>query len=430
VKNTARVQASRLIAGVLAGKSLQGGIDKELANLPPEERALCRELTYGTLRDWPRLDALLGQLLQKPLRGKDKDIKALLGIGIYQLSHLRIPAHAAVSETVAAVQPMGKGWARGLVNGVLRNFQRRGPALLDQLDEPAAAALPDWLFRRFQCQWPEHMATLATCASLRPPMHLRVNLRRGQRSALLKAIREAGMDGRQHSSVESAIILDQGVDVAKVPGFSDGLVSVQDASAQVAAELLSPDVGETILDACAAPGGKACHLAELMGDDRTLLATDISESRLTRIRENRDRIGASFDIAPTDASAPSLGDRTFDAILADVPCSASGVLRRNPDIKVLRTADDIDRFVQQQKQILAGLWPLLKPAGRLLYATCSILEEENDAVISWAEAHLKGAEAQFLSHPQGIATRRGLQCLPSPEEGDGLYYGLLRKTPE
>ena len=429
MKNSARAAAASLIADALAGHSLREIFDGQLRRLPEQQRPLCRELVYGTLREWPRIDGLLTELLSKPLRAKDRDVLALLGIGIYQLEHMRLPSHAAVSETVNAVQHLGKGWAKGLTNGVLRNYQRRSSELDNMLTPAAQAALPEWLYQSIGREWPDALDIISSAARTQPPMHLRINRLRATRDDVLEALQAAGCDGRPHERVDSAIILNSGVDVAQLPGFESGEVSVQDASAQLAGHLLRPAPGEQILDVCAAPGGKTCHIAEQQPALEQLTAADISADRLQRVQENRDRLGLDFELMVCDARHPgeALEAEYFDALLVDAPCSASGVLRRNPDIKVIRQPGDIARFAQLQREILKGVWPLLKPGGRLLYATCSILSAENDAVMVWATEHLPGAASGALSHPQAVPTEYGIQCLPSLEGGDGLYYALLEK---
>lgn len=431
MKTTARSQAARLIAEVIAGQSLAGRMPGALDAVPARERALCQELLYGTLREWPLIDGLLGQLLQKPLKKKDADIRALIACGIYQLGWMRLPAHAAVSETVATVATLGKSWARGLVNGVLRNYQRRGATLVAALDNSAQAALPHWLHQQLQAQWPTQLPDIAQAARSHPPMHLRVNTQRQPREQLILDLAQAGIDARCHPKVESAIVLSKAADVDALPGFADGIVSVQDAAAQLAAVLLAAQPGEQVLDACAAPGGKSGHIAELLGPlSELLIAADPAEKRLSRIRENRDRLGLNFAVERSDARQPSdaITAHLYDAVLVDAPCSATGVLRRNPDVKVIRRASDIDQFAALQREILTGVWPLLKPGGRLLYATCSLLEMENDAVIDWALEHLSNAVSAPLTHPMTTATRHGVQALPSLDNGDGLYYALLRKA--
>ncbi|MEE4203227.1 MAG: 16S rRNA (cytosine(967)-C(5))-methyltransferase RsmB [Halieaceae bacterium] len=429
MKHNPRAVAASLIAEALAGHSLKERFAEKSQRLSESQRPLCRELVYGTLREWPRLDALLTELLTKPLRAKDRDVLALMGIGIYQLEQMRLPSHAAVSETVNAVQGLGKGWAKGLTNGVLRNYQRQQSALEATLAPSARAALPAWLFKQLQREWPESLEVIGTAARTRPPMHLRVNSKQTERDPLLAQLAQNGIEARSHPRVDSAIVLASGIDVSQLPGFSAGAVSVQDASAQLAAPLLRPAPGERILDACAAPGGKSCHIAELQPDLERLIAADISADRLERVRENRDRLGLNFELMESDLRNPvtPLQPAQFDAILVDAPCSASGVLRRNPDIKVIRQPEDIARFATLQREILSGVWPLLKPGGRLLYATCSILSAENDEVIQWAASALPGATIKPLKHPQAEPTRYGIQCLPSLDEGDGLYYGLLEK---
>lgn len=260
-------------------------------------------------------------------------------------------------------------------------------------------------------------------------MHLRVHRQRVERATALARLSAASIPARPHPTVESAVILEQPVDVATLPGFASGDVSVQDASAQVAAFVVAPEPGERILDACAAPGGKTCHLAEYAASAIELVATDISDHRLARVAENRERLGFDFPLLVSDARrpAPSLEHGSFDAILVDAPCSATGVLRRHPDVKVIRRPTDIGQFAELQRELLAGVWPLLKPGGRLIYATCSLLRAENDDIVAWALAHLPRAKLCVPEHPHSVRTRHGIQCLPSPNEGDGLYYARIRK---
>ncbi len=426
---SARVAAARILAEVMSGKSLNVALPIHLQKTRLADRSLTQELVYGSLRLWPRLDALVNVQLRKPLRSKDHDIFCLIALGLYQLSELRIPEHAAVSETVESARRMKKPWATGLINGILRHWMRNEETLPSTLTEAEREALPPWLWQTLRAQWPSQAYSIAEASRHRPPMTLRVNQSKISVVDYLTALEQQGITARAGKAVASAIALDEGTDVNNLPGFTDGLVSVQDASAQLAAMLLSPQPGETVLDACAAPGGKTGHLFEL-ASDITLLASDVSCDRLARIRENCERLQIPADIFQMDASRASehFGQQQLDAIIADVPCSASGVMRRNPDVKLLRTAQDLLGFAAQQLAILSGLWPVLKPGGRILYVTCSLFREENDDVIMAFTKRQADALIQPIDAPDTHQTQFGLQCLPSVTGGDGLYFCLLRKN--
>jgi len=424
----ARAAAARIVAAVTDGQSLNTALAPGLASVAQEQQALTRELVYGTLRQWPRLKALTNQSLRKPMKPRDSDITALICLGLYQLSALRVPEHAAVSETVNTTRDLDKGWASSLVNGVLRNYLRNREDMEARLSPAAREASPEWLWQALRRQWPDQAGDILAAARERPPMTLRINLDRTTREAYLETLAGAGLEATAGDAAPSAATLGSPVDVHQLPGFAEGLVSVQDESAQLAAALLAPKDGEQILDACAAPGGKTCHLLEL-APNAHVLATDSSKERLERIRENAERLNLKPDIECMDAAraAETLEGRHFDGILADVPCSASGVIRRNPDIKVHRKAADIPRFVEQQKAILQGLWPLLRPGGRLLYVTCSVLREENDAVVEHALDSLPGAARASLNVPGAVETATGYQRLPQPGGSDGLFFALLER---
>ena len=425
---SARWVAARVLASVAKGESLGAALPAQLPETPLAQRPLAQELVYGTLREWPRLAGIAQQLLKKPLKTKDSDVYSLMLMGLHQIAGMRVPDHAAVSETVNIARKLGKPWATGLINGVLRSYQRDSTVLEANLSPASRAAMPDWLFETIGTQWHEHQDRLVSAARHRPPMTLRVNLSKTTRAECLKRLNQEGIEGSTSAQVESAITLSTPRDVKDLPGFSTGLMSVQDESAQLAAVLLAPAAGEKILDACAAPGGKACHLLETQ-PSIDLTAADISESRLGRIVENRDRLGLDLSLVALDAAQGStlFGDARFDAILADVPCSATGVIRRHPDIKLHRHAEDIEHFTIQQHAILQGLWPTLKPGGRLLYVTCSVLEEENDAIVRGFLTTVADCVVGEISAPDTIKTELGIQRLPNPEGGDGLYFALLER---
>jgi len=425
---SSRAVAANIIGRVLAGQSLNRLLPDALDTAATAQRPLCQELVYGTLREWPCLAEACLSFLAKPLRRKDQDIMALLCIGLYELEHLSTPAHAVVSETVNATVALKKPWAKGLVNSVLRAYQRQGGVTAEALSPAAQRALPGWLHTELCAQYDVAAVQIALAARHRPPMTLRVNQLKSTRDDYLQWLAEAEIEATPCAVSEDGVVLCRPVDVGKLPGFAEGVVSVQDSSAQLVARILAPQPGERILDACAAPGGKACHLLELQPSIEELVALDVSEPRLQRVIENTARLDLRLTPLVADASAlpNTLLATPFDAILADVPCSATGVIRRNPDIKILREHDDIAGFASQQLAILAGLWPALTTGGRLLYVTCSLLAAENDEVVS-RFATQQGAHIEAVTLGTGTPRQHGWQTLPDQHGGDGLYFALLRK---
>jgi len=425
-KQSARFCACQTLTAVLSGESLNNCLQQHLGKAAPQEQPLARQLVYGALREWPHLSALLKALLRSPLKKRDRDIEVLLCLGLYQLAHTRIANHAAVSETVELTRVLNKSWASGLVNGILRRYQREMDALEAALPDHAALALPTWLADTLQTQWPNHVEQIASAWRSHPPMTLRINRQKTASEDYLSLLEEQEIPALLLA--DGAVRVDPPVDVARLPGFEQGMCSVQDLSAQYAGPLLNPLPNERILDACAAPGGKTGHILELE-PSIALTAGDISPERLDRVADNLSRLGHQAHLVTLDASEPesSLESASFDAILADVPCSATGVIRRNPDVKLLRTPEDIVRFAAQQRQIVRGLWSLLKPGGRLLYVTCSILAEENDAVIKDALNTLPGAQLGQLTVVDAEQTETGWQRLPE-QHSDGLFFALLKRS--
>jgi len=413
----------------MAGKSLAKVMPEYVKDRDPREVALFKMLVYGSLREWPRLQGLLKQLMAKPLKEKDRDIAALLALGVHQLSELRIPPHAAVSETVSATQALGKGWAKGLVNGVLRNYQRQAAALEQALTPAEKLALPDWLLDRLTEDWPDHIEQFAAAARSHPPMSLRINQNHTDRDTYLRILQQSGIAAFPCAHSPVGIQLEEPTDVWTLPEFGEGVCSIQDETAQLAAIVIAPRPGDSVLDACAAPGGKACHLKEFapLAD---ITALDVSEDRLERIRENTERLSLDIKIQCGDATqlAALNPNQQFDVILADVPCSATGVLRRNPDIKLLRRTTDAVEFQTQQRAIVASLWPLLRPGGRFYYITCSVLKEENDNVVAFALEQLPHCERLPLEVPGAVMTQYGYQVLPHARAGDGLFFAGLVRT--
>lgn len=422
-----RAAAALTIAGVLEGGSLNQLLPTALETVGVRDRGLLQQLCYGTLRYYPRLQPQLQQLLSKPLKHRDRDLEALLLLGLYQLEETRVPDHAAVAATVAATRALNKVWAKGLCNAVLRSYLRQRQELLRTLSPAAVAAHPDWLFDALQRDWPAQAESIMAANNEQPPMTLRVNCQQSSRDAYLAALAAAGIAASAGQLAPEAIYLQQAVDVAALPEFAAGGVSVQDEAAQLAAHLLGPRAGERVLDACAAPGGKACHLLELE-PSISLTAMDVDASRLQRVRDNLERLSLQAEVLQGNATAPpaSLQERRFDRILVDAPCSASGVIRRHPDVKLLRRADDVAALAAQQLWILQGLWPLLRPGGTLLYVTCSVLEAENSAVVERFLAATDDAALEPVALP-GEQRAHGAQVLPASGGPDGLFFSLLQR---
>lgn len=425
-----RAAAAQVIGEVLAGKSLNQALPAKLAQVADRERGLLQQLCYGSLRHTPRLEALLAQLLNKPLKDKDRDIQGLLLCGLYQLESTRIPDHAAVSSTVAAVNLLKKSWARGMTNAVLRRFLRERESLEKNLPAAAAASHPEWLYQLLQQQWPAHATDIMAANNLQPPMTLRINTGRVNRSSYLEKLADQGIEASAGLLCEQAIYLAKPCDVTDLPGFADGDVSVQDEAAQLAAGLLQVAPGERVLDACAAPGGKACHVLELQPKLAELVAMDADELRLQKVSENLQRLKLPATVLTGDACKPpsALAAASFDRILVDAPCSATGVIRRHPDVKLLRRPGDIAAMADVQLRILTGLWPLLKPGGTLLYATCSVLVEENSELVEHFLGQCPDAKTATLEEEWGEASGCGRQLLPSPLGPDGLFYARLLKN--
>jgi len=424
-----RARAARAIAAVIGnGVTLDEALERAGGQLAGRDRALLREIAFGVCRRYFELDALLAQLMERPLKSRDADVRALLLVGLYQLRHMRVPDHAAINETVAASRELGKPWARGLVNAVLRAYQARADGLDAALSPAQRAAHPAWLLRALERAWPEQLPDILAANNAAPPMTLRVNVARTDREAWLASARAAGIAARPCAFAADGVVLAEALDVTQLPGFGEGLVSVQDEGAQLAAGLLGGADGERILDACAAPGGKACHLLE-RHPGVTLLALDASAARLERVRQNLQRLQLHATLVCGDAAdAGAWWDgRPFDRILVDAPCSGTGVIRRHPDIHILRSAAQVTEAAALQLAILRGLWPCLKPGGTLLYSTCSVLPEENEATVAAFLAATRDAQEEPLDSGCGLARSHGRQLLPTVSEHDGFFYARLRK---
>ncbi|WP_249976158.1 16S rRNA (cytosine(967)-C(5))-methyltransferase RsmB [Vreelandella olivaria] len=426
-----RAAAARALVPVLTDQGSLAGLDEH--SVVARDRGLLKELCYGTCRRLPRLEALANTLLKQPFKKRDSDIQALLLVGIYQLLYMRIPAHAAVGETAGAARLLGKEWATRVLNGCLRRLQRESETLQAEVDRDEHVALehPPWLLNTLRAEWPEQWRTLIEANNQPGPMTLRVNQRHNDREAYLGQLTEKGLNGRLCLHSPDGITLDAPCDVTSLPGFDEGDVSVQDEAAQLSAVLLGPALaprpGAHVLDACCAPGGKTAHLLEQF--DIALTALDSDNQRLARVDDTLNRLGLAAELQHADATQRDWWSGTpFDAILLDAPCSGTGVIRRHPDIKKLRRKDDIRQLAKLQRQLLDNLWPLLRTGGTLLYATCSVLPEENAEQI---EAFLARTPDAITTTPGdiawGIPSGKGRQLFPEQNSHDGFFYARLEK---
>jgi len=428
-----RALAARVITDVFVqGISLTdalGEYQNQLSNT--RDQALLQELCFGVVRWWWRFDAMINQLIDKPLKAKDSDVKHLLMLGFYQLSEMRIPDHAAVAETVDACGDLNKPWAKKLVNAVLRNFQRKADSIATALADNTQFQYshPQWLFDAFRKAWPNDWLQIIEANNQKPPMVLRVNLQKKQRVQYQQALTEVGLSSREFVFNTSGLVLDKPVSVEQLPGFNEGWVSVQDGAAQLAAGLLELDNVRRVLDVCAAPGGKAAHILESAPGIEKLMALDIDPARLSKVHETLKRLGLHATLLQGDAQHPEKwwDKQAFDRILLDAPCSATGVIRRHPDIKQLRRATDISQLVTLQAHILNAVWPLLGSGGMLLYVTCSILPEENELQIGkFVEQH-SDVRVINIESDWGMQQHYGRQILPGQQGMDGFYYACLQK---
>ncbi len=442
-----RLAAVQLLHRAEAGESLAELLPELQDSLPAQQRPRLAEYAYGALRWLPRLDAVLAELLDRPLPPRERELRALLRAALYELLYMRTPEHAAVSAWVEAVRGLrrvGSGAARagGLVNALLRRLLREREQIEQRADASAVARLahPQWLIEDLRRDWPQHWQQICAANNRRAPMTLRANLARGSRAQRLAELAAAGIEAAADPLCDSAIRLARPQPVEALPGFADGLLSVQDAAAQRAAALLDPRPGERLLDACAAPGGKTGHLLERQPQLGALLALDVDAARLALVDDNLARIAdgrlsaACVQTRAADAARPSdwWDGRPFDAILVDAPCSGLGVLRRHPDIKLLRRRGDIAALAARQAELLDALWPALAVGGRLLYATCSTMSAENEQCIAAFLSRRAAAGGDACELPiaadWGLARRHGRQILPGEADMDGFYYALLQKN--
>jgi len=416
------------------GRSLSQTLPEGLAQFSDRrERNFTQNLVLGTLRWQGRLEAIRDHLLKKKLKTKDADLNQLILIGLYQIIYMETPEHAAVGETVSIVQKLKKPWAKGLVNGVLRNFLREQDDICKEVDlKPSYKyAHPQWLFKALRKAYPDHWQDIMKANNEIAPLTLRVNPLYQTRQTLLEKLTASNIEATPHPLSPQAITLQQSTDITQLPSYEDGGFSVQDVAAQQAAHILRPAPGEKVLDACAAPGGKTTHLLELSNNQAQLTALEVAPERMERLAENLYRLDLEADYLVGDASQPDewWDGELFDKILLDAPCSATGIIRRQPDIKQHRTTEDITALVETQSSILNALWATLKPGGQMLYATCSVLPDENRHQMQQFVERQTDAQVIPLEL-EGTLTfeEPGYQYLPGTQGVDGFFYCLLEKS--
>jgi len=427
-----RLAAAKALAAVLNGKaSLNSSLPTQMDKVEDRDRGFTQDLAFGTARWQPRLSALAAKLLQKPFKAADADVEALLLVGLYQLLYTRVPAHAAIGETVGCADKLKKPWAKALLNAVLRNAQRESETIFAELerDPVVRTAHPRWLQKSLKAFWPEQWEAICAANNAHPPMILRVNRRHHTRDVYLGLLTDAGIAATPCVYSRDGIVLDAAADVRSLPGFAEGWISVQDEAAQLAADLLDLAPGQRVLDACCAPGGKTCHILEAEPKLAGVVGVDLEAKRLVRVRENLERLKLSAELIAADGRDTQAwwDGKPFQRILLDAPCSATGVIRRHPDIKLTRQPDDIAALALLQGELLDAMWNTLEVGGILLYATCSTLPTENTEVIEAFLARTTGARELDLATTAGIKQPHGRQLLAQEGGHDGFYYAKLIK---
>lgn len=437
-----RILAAEVVVAVLYDRmSLTKVLPDALEQTQEKDRPLLQELCYGSIRHGFSLRRKINKYLKKPLKEKDSDIFALLLIGAYQLLHTRIPAYAAINSSVDAAVIFKKIWAKGLINAVLRNIQRElntekisGESDASEvMTEEAIYDHPQWLIDTIKNDHNVHAESVLFANNSKAPMTLRINRQKITRDEYLHLLVDAQIAAHPTTLGADAIKLESAVDVAKLPLFAEGGVSIQDEAAQLSATLLRLTKKLSVLDACAAPGGKTCHMLEIE-PDLAMTALDVDAQRSNLIQDNLRRLHLSAKVITGDACHPEAwwqyecGNKQFDRILVDAPCSATGVIRHHPDIKFLRNANDIPALAKTQLQILRAMWPLLKSNGFLLYVTCSILNQENDKVVSQFLALTPDAHIDVINETWGSTTAHGRQLLPQKNGHDGFYFARIKKS--
>lgn len=424
-----------LQVGLYRRSSNQALLSIQKYSLNEQNKAFVHAIFFGVLRTIYQLTFIGKQLLKKPLKAKDQDILYLLYIGIYQIHFMHTPSHAAVFETVAAAKSFKKEWAKGFLNGTLRNFERNQEKILALCGQDIVAHYnhPLWLIHALQQAWPTAWQTCLLANNELPPLTLRINKTKISPANFCIELQKHNISAYLLPFVSTGVVIENPIDITLLPGFTLGWFAVQDGAAQLAPHFLQLKPGLRILDACAAPGGKTCHVIETEPNVDKIIAVEINPSKITRIQENIKRLGLENEnkitIIEGDASQPQTwwDGILFDRILVDAPCSGTGVIRRHPDIKYLRSQEDITRLQKVQLAILEAVWPLLQPQGMLLYATCSILPTENDELIALFLQKYPNAQSLPIICKIGITQKFGVQLLPGLENVDGFYYAVIVK---
>lgn len=421
-----RAQVIRTLLAVQQGQSLASVLPVHLSKVAERDRALFHELVLGTLRQWYALKSITLPLLVKPLN--NETVETCLYVGLYQVLCTRVASHAAISETVTAAKQLGYQALSGVVNAILRRVSRETSDFQPALTQ--AHGLPSWLYKRLKKDWPEQLEQLTHTLKQTAPLTLRVNTRQISRDDYLEILQEQEIAAETCTVSEVGIVMLQNVHIPDLPGFDEGIFSVQDEHAQLCATLLPNLDGKVVVDACAAPGGKTAHLLEKF-QPKKLIALDQDAKRLLRVSENLERLQlnqeAQVEILAADATTWNASE-AVDCIVLDAPCSAIGVLRRHPDIRLLRQSSDIQQTVALQQQILQQMWQQLKVGGTLLYITCSVLKAENEQQMQQFFAEHQNAKEVKIDANWGITQLYGRQLLPKEGRGDGFYYCRIEKT--
>ena len=426
-----RALAAEVVGDILNHHgSLKACLPEALDRCPANERPLLTQLCYGVMRDYHTLNVIAAQLFNRPIKPRDYDIRALVLIGLYQLRELRIPEHAILNETVEATYQLDKEWARKLVNAVLRRYTRERDSLdaCIEKSEPATYKHPDWMIQKLKGNWPDHWQSILEGNNHQGPLTLRINTALVSRETYLAQLAEAGLEAEATEHSPQGIRLAQSTLIPELPGYNEGWFSVQDEAAQLAGQLLPVPENGRVLDACAAPGGKLTHLLELH-PTADVTAIELEPRRMAKVEENLERLGLNAGLIVGDASSSDWWDqKLFDAILVDAPCSAVGVIRRNPDIKYLRKNEDIGQLANTQLAVLNNLWGMLAPGGTLVYATCSVFTQENERLIArFLKQDNIDAEHQSIDAAWGLERDYGRQLFPQTQSHDGFYYAVLKK---